>query len=176
MTVEGTVPGANCQPLPGAELEVWHADDLGRYDNDDPDDPPAADECRCRGRLRADAEDCFRLRTVLQANHRQVPDASCNRVEHLHVRLSAPGYTPWTTEIGLLPDEHVHDDVLFDPDLAVGPEPVPEGDGGRPAYRARCESVLTAVSGAGYAQPAARLGCAVRAHRPNHDRRSGPTP
>src|SRR5262245_44718247 len=43
LVISGTVVARNGRPLADALVEVWQASAAGRYDNDDPDNPPPKD-------------------------------------------------------------------------------------------------------------------------------------
>lgn len=151
----GSVTDTNCQPLAGATGEIWQADELGRYDNDDRTPPPAPTHFRCRASFVVDNDGTFRLRTVLPENYSvcEGPSGPWKRVKHLHFKLYAPGYQPLTTEVALLPDEYTSD-WLFVPSLAAELESIGE-ENGRPAFDARYGFVLSPVSATGYVIAAA---------------------
>lgn len=147
---EGFVRNETCEPLSNTRVEIWQADDLGHYDNDDPSRPPAPDAYRCRGQLVADSEGRFSLRTVLPANYKVDPTGDWTRVKHLHFKLFAAGHAPLTTEIALLPDEFTAVDQLYDPALSAQLKESAVEDG-RIAWRAEFHFVLQAASTMGYA-------------------------
>jgi protocatechuate 3,4-dioxygenase beta subunit len=156
---EGKVQDRNCTPLPAAVIEVWQADDRGRYDNDDPTTPPPPGSFRCRGRMRTDREGRFRFRTVVPANY-PVPGTSWLRVKHVHFKLYAEGYRPLTTEVELLPDQNTETDLLYNPDLSVM---LTQVDGAQiaPLFTVRFDFVLDQISAAAYA-------LAARSWHPSH--------
>lgn len=119
LNFEGSVADETCQPLSEVLIEVWQADDHGRYDNDDPENPPDPSEYRCRGHLFTAADGKFRLRTVLPANYKVDPAGDWVRVKHIHFKLFKNGFAPLTTEIALIPDEYTATDQLFDAALAA---------------------------------------------------------
>src|SRR5262249_25711653 len=65
--VSGKVVSRNGRPLWGALIEVWQASADGRYDNDDPANPPKKDEFHLRGRLKTDEEGKYQFETVRPA-------------------------------------------------------------------------------------------------------------
>lgn len=150
----GKVLDMYCKPLAGALVEVWQADDEGNYDNDDPDNPPAPDCFRCRGRLVSGADGTFNLRTVLPDNY-AVPTGEGEppwiRVKHIHFKLHASGFQSLTTEISLLPDKYRDADPLFNPDLATLVVPRADKVGDKEECEAAFDFVLRRVSAAGYA-------------------------
>ena len=68
---------SDCEtPLPGYVLDLWHADDSGRYDNAG---------FKLRGRFVADDAGRFSIETVLPGRYPDRP------VRHIHVKVRAPG-------------------------------------------------------------------------------------
>jgi hydroxyquinol 1,2-dioxygenase len=103
--VEGTVRSATGEPLPGALVEVWEADDDGFYDVQYSDDRTAA-----RGHLRTDADGGYRFWALTPTPY-PIPDdgpvgrllgatnRSPMRAPHLHFMVSAPGHRRLVTHI-----------------------------------------------------------------------------
>jgi hydroxyquinol 1,2-dioxygenase len=113
--------------VPGAQVEVWHANAFGRYENQDPDLQP---EFNLRGRLRADADGFVSFATVKPKGYRLPEDGPAGRLltalgltlerpAHLHFRVSAPGFQTLTTHIFDRHDPAIDHDALFGvrPDL-----------------------------------------------------------
>lgn len=92
LIVEGVVRDADCKPIPGAWLDVWHADHEGAYDNDG---------FGLRGRLRADRGGRYRLETIVPGHYLNGPQY---RPAHIHVKLFASGFSPLTTQL-YFPDD-----------------------------------------------------------------------
>ena len=103
--VEGTVRSATGQPLPGALIEVWEADDDGRYDVQYDDDRTSA-----RGHLVADADGRYRFWALTPTPY-PIPDdgpvgqlltatnRSPMRAPHLHFMVTAEGHRRVVTHI-----------------------------------------------------------------------------
>jgi catechol 1,2-dioxygenase len=88
--------GAACVALGGAFLDVWQADDAGRYDNDGTFGRPRRGHTRLRGRLDADRDGNYRFTSIHPGrylNGRQY------RPSHVHVKLAADGFRPLTTQL-----------------------------------------------------------------------------
>jgi protocatechuate 3,4-dioxygenase beta subunit len=103
MTLTGTVLGTDCQPVAGALLDFWHADDQGQYDNTG---------FRLRGHQFADEQGRFSLETI-------VPGLYPGRTRHFHVKVQAPNGPVLTTQL-YFPDEPGNQtDRLFDADLLM---------------------------------------------------------
>jgi hydroxyquinol 1,2-dioxygenase len=117
--VEGTVTDTSGKPLSGARLEVWEADEDGRYDVQYDDDRTTA-----RGHLHADDEGRFSFWAItptpypiphdgpvgelLAAVHR-----SPMRASHLHFLVSHPGHRTLVTHIFVRGDELLDADSVF---------------------------------------------------------------
>jgi protocatechuate 3,4-dioxygenase beta subunit len=84
----GVVLSRACKPVPGALLDLWHADDAGEYDNKG---------YRLRGHQFADAEGRYRFRTIVPA---QYP----GRTPHFHIKVQPKGGRVLTTQL-YFPDE-----------------------------------------------------------------------
>ncbi|MBL3666361.1 intradiol ring-cleavage dioxygenase [Streptomyces sp. M2CJ-2] len=117
--VEGTVTDSAGQPVPGARIEVWEADEDGFYDTQYDDDRTAA-----RAHLFTDSEGryCFWGLTptpypiphdgpvgrLLAATGR-----SPMRASHLHFMVSAPALRTLVTHIFVRGDELLESDAVF---------------------------------------------------------------
>lgn len=119
--VRGLVHGADGLPLAGASVEVWHANALGRYENQDPDNQP---EHNLRGRFTAAADGSFHFRTIRPGGY-SLPDdgpvgqmarrlgLSLDRPAHIHFAVSAPGHRRLVTAIFDGADPAIGRDALF---------------------------------------------------------------
>ena len=103
LLVTGTVMSAQCQPVPNALLDFWHADEFGDYDNRG---------FRYRGRQSSDAQGRFRLETILPALYP-------GRARHIHVNVQAPGGRVLTTQLYFPGEAGNQRDGLFRPDLSL---------------------------------------------------------
>jgi len=109
LTVSGRVFGADCGPLAGALLDVWQANDDGRYDNDGVDDPPVG-AMVLRGRMEADADGKFSFRTILPGRYL---NGGQFRPSHIHVKVSAAGHQSLTTQLYFDGDPYNDSDAWF---------------------------------------------------------------
>jgi hydroxyquinol 1,2-dioxygenase len=103
--VEGVVTDVEGRPVPHARIEVWEADDQGRYDVQYGDDRVAA-----RAHLTTDASGGYRF-WALKPTPYPIPDdgpvgvmlravgRSPVRASHLHFMVTAPGYRRLVTHI-----------------------------------------------------------------------------
>jgi protocatechuate 3,4-dioxygenase beta subunit len=111
LTVSGLVLTRSCQPVAGALLDFWQADDSGEYDNEG---------YRLRGHQFTDATGAFRLETI-------VPGLYPGRTRHLHVKVQAPGEPILTTQLFFPGEERNASDGIFHASLLMT---VSEGDSG----------------------------------------------
>jgi protocatechuate 3,4-dioxygenase beta subunit len=103
IVVAGAVLFTDCQPVPRALVDVWHADEAGHYDN-------AGD--KLRGHQFTDDHGRYRLQTIM-------PGFYAGRTRHVHVKVQAPGQPGLTTQL-YFPDEPGNRaDSLFNPDLVM---------------------------------------------------------
>ncbi|MFH5823191.1 dioxygenase [Georgenia sp. AZ-5] len=117
--VEGTVRDADGNPLPGARIEVWEADEDGFYD-------VQYDDGRVAGRahLFADEHGAYRFWGLTPAPYPiphdgpvgrmlQAVGRSPMRASHLHFMVSAPGQHTLVTHIFVEGDELLTKDSVF---------------------------------------------------------------
>ena len=121
LTVQGQVLGLDRLPLAGAEVEVWHANGDGRYENQDPDNQP---EHNLRGRFAADAEGRFQFNTVRPGGY-SLPDdgpvgrlarrigLSLDRPAHIHFAVTAPAHRRLVTAVFDGADPAIARDAIF---------------------------------------------------------------
>jgi len=103
LVVTGYVYDTACQPVPGALLDFWQADDAGVYDNTG---------FRLRGHQFADQDGRFELETI-------VPGLYPGRTRHIHVMAQAPEQPVLTTQL-YFPDEPDNArDGIFNPALVI---------------------------------------------------------
>ena len=103
LDVTGFVVSRSCRPVGRALIDVWQADEAGRYDNRG---------FRLRGHLFTDEAGRFTLRTIL-------PGAYEGRTRHIHVKVQAPGRPILTTQL-YFPDEPLNrTDGLYRGELAM---------------------------------------------------------
>jgi hydroxyquinol 1,2-dioxygenase len=138
--VSGTVRGTGGEPVPGAKLEIWEADEDGFYDVQYPGQVTAG-----RGWLTSGADGEYRFWSVKPSPY-PIPDdgpvggllAAAGRgpmrPAHLHFKVTAPGYRTLTTHIFVAGDPYLPCDAVFGvkPSLITDfaerpPGPAPEG-------------------------------------------------
>ncbi len=114
MVVTGYVLSTRCEPIPGALLDFWHADDAGVYDNAG---------YRLRGHQFADEQGRYTLETI-------VPGLYPGRTRHFHVKVQAPHRPVLTTQL-YFPGEPANDrDGIYRPELLMDVQDMAEGKSG----------------------------------------------
>ena len=111
LVVTGHVLSTDCQPVAGALLDFWHADDVGEYDNVG---------YRLRGHQFADEDGRYRLETI-------VPGLYPGRTRHIHVHAQGPNMPRLTTQM-YWPDEASNDrDGIYHPALVMDVQNLADG-------------------------------------------------
>jgi catechol 1,2-dioxygenase len=136
---QGQVTSVAGQPLAGATVEVWHADDYGFYSQFAPGIP----EWNLRAVFTADEQGRFKIHTKQPAPYQIPTDGSCGKLiaaagwhawrpAHLHFKISAPGHQLITTQLYFEGSEHLGDDVAsaVKPELVLAPTAVDAASGG----------------------------------------------
>lgn len=164
--VEGTVRGVDGEPIPGARLEVWEADEDGFYDVQYDDGRMAA-----RAHLFAEENGEYRFWGLFPTPYPIPYDgpvgamlAAVNRspvrASHLHFMVTAPGYRTLVTHIFVRGDEQlvigdsvfgVKESLIKDFTHHSADAPTPDGRdlGGRAWAQTRFDIVLAPGEGAG---------------------------
>jgi len=117
----GTVRDTEGRPIAGAVLDIWSSDGVGAYDVQ----KPGPFRPQGRAKLKADPDGRYWFRSVKPADYPVPTDGPVgtllhmqgrepNRPGHLHLIVSAPGYTPVVTQI------FVADSVFLDNDAVFG--------------------------------------------------------
>lgn len=118
--MHGRVRAIDGQSIPGALVEVWHADTKGNYSFFDPSQSPF----NLRRGIEADAEGRYRFRTIMPVGYSCPPGGPTQqlldrlgrhgrRPAHIHFFVSAPGFRHLTTQINIADDPLVNDDFAF---------------------------------------------------------------
>lgn len=103
MTLTGYVLSTDCQPIAGALVDFWHADDSGAYDNVG---------YRLRGHQFTDANGRYTLETI-------IPGLYPGRTRHFHVKVQAANQPVLTTQL-YFPDEPANQrDGIYRPELEM---------------------------------------------------------
>lgn len=112
VTLAGYVLTRSCRPVPNALVDLWHADDRGRYD---------IEGYRLGGHQFTDRQGRYLFETIL-------PGRYAGRTRHFHVRYQAPNRPVLTTQLYFPGEPANARDRLFRPELVVqlieGPDPM----------------------------------------------------
>ena len=116
LVVQGLVLSPDCRPIGGAVVDIWHADEHGRYDNSG---------FRYRGHQYTDAAGAFRFETIRPVRY-------TGRTPHIHVKVQGPSTRLLTTQLYFpdLPRENARDSIYHD-DLLLDLSRTPQGWLGR---------------------------------------------
>lgn len=118
--VRGRVTDCDGRPVPGAVVDIWQADDAGRYDVQD----PLQENGNLRALLTTDAEGGYWFRTVLPSSYPVPTDGPVGgllravgrhpmRPAHIHVHVEADGFRPLTTHLFVDGDPYLGSDAAF---------------------------------------------------------------
>jgi len=121
--VDGQVRDTSGTPVPGAIVDVWHANTKGFYSFFDPTPTPQS-PYNLRRRIETDAEGRYRFRTIMPSGYGCPPDGPTQqlldaigrhgkRPAHIHFFVEAPGFRKLTTQINISDDPYLHDDFAF---------------------------------------------------------------
>nr|AMY26491.1 catechol 1,2-dioxygenase [Halomonas sp. HA1] len=120
MWLTGQVRDTQGNPIPHAQVEVWHANAKGGYSFFD----PSQSEYHLRRTIIADAEGRYHARSIIPSGY-GVPKGSPTdqvlaalgrhgqRPAHIHFFISEPGHRHLTTQINLAGDPYTYDDFAF---------------------------------------------------------------
>jgi catechol 1,2-dioxygenase len=134
----GQVRSVAGDPLPGARVEIWHADEAGLYAQFAPGIP----EWNLRGTVIADEQGRFAIHTVQPAPYQIPTDGATGqliaaagwhawRPAHLHLKVSADGHQLITTQLYFRAGVHIDSDIAsaVKPELILDPRPAADGAG-----------------------------------------------
>jgi hydroxyquinol 1,2-dioxygenase len=118
--IYGQVRDTNGNPIDGATLDIWHASPNQLYAVQDPQQPTM----NCRGKLTADAEGRYQVRTTMPVSYPVPTDGPVGKLlekagrhpmrpAHVHFIVSAPGYRSVTTQIFTADDQYIDSDAVF---------------------------------------------------------------
>lgn len=122
LIMHGTVFDAQGKPLPGAQVEVWHANTKGFYSHFDP--TGEQQPFNMRRTIITDAQGRYKLQSIVPKGYGCPPDGPTqtllnqlgrhgNRPAHIHIFASAPGHRKLTTQINIDGDPLVFDDFAY---------------------------------------------------------------
>ncbi|MBD1874489.1 hydroxyquinol 1,2-dioxygenase [Nodosilinea sp. FACHB-131] len=118
--LSGRVLDLNGQPIANALIDVWQPNSKGLYDGQEPSQPSG----NFRGRFKTNKSGKYRFETVVPLGYKVPSSGPCGellgllgrhpwRPAHIHFKISAPEYTPLTTQIFIAGDPHLDSDTTF---------------------------------------------------------------
>ncbi len=118
--MEGVVRDRDGRPVPGAIVDVWHANSFGFYSFFGPEQTPF----NLRRRIETDGQGRYRFRSIMPSGYGCPPGSETaallarlgrhgQRPAHIHFFVSAPGFRHLTTQINIDGDQYLHDDFAF---------------------------------------------------------------
>lgn len=118
--MDGQVRDADGRPVPGAVVDVWHANTKGGYSFFD----PSQSKWNLRRRIETDGEGRYRFRSIMPSGYGCPPEGTTqellNRIgrhgqrpAHIHFFVEAPGFRKLTTQINIAGDKYLHEDFAF---------------------------------------------------------------
>ena len=114
------------KPLPGAVLDIWHADHRGRYDNNDEPHARGPRAFHNRARLITDETGYYEYETVHPGRYKLGGGV---RPSHIHYIIRAADHQALTTQLYFAGDPFNDRDPLVRPSLITDPERVETGGG-----------------------------------------------
>jgi protocatechuate 3,4-dioxygenase beta subunit len=103
IVLAGSVFDAACRPVPRTMVQLWHADDNGRYDNDG---------FKLRGHQFTDEMGRWQFSTI-------VPALYPGRTRHYHVKVQRPNGRTLTTQLYFPDEPQNRRDGIFDERLLL---------------------------------------------------------
>jgi catechol 1,2-dioxygenase len=118
--MQGTVYGEDGKPLPGAKVEVWHANLMGNYSFFD----RSQSAFNLRRSIVTDEHGRYQFRSIIPVGYGCPPDGTTQqlldllgrhgqRPAHIHFFVSSPGHRKLTTQINIDGDKYLWDDFAF---------------------------------------------------------------
>jgi protocatechuate 3,4-dioxygenase beta subunit len=113
------------KPLAGATLDIWQANEKGRYDNDDSKNPPAKDVYVNRARLITDEQGRYEFETIHPGSYL---NGAQYRPPHVHYRVAMARYTTLITQLYFEGDKYQDKDPFIRKSLIIKLEPRKNGE------------------------------------------------
>ncbi len=110
------------RPIAGAVLDIWQANAAGRYDNDDPANPPKPGVFINRSRLVTDEHGRYEYETIRPGRYRIAPDQM--RPSHIHYLVRAEGHRRLITQLYFKGDPFNATDPFIKDSLIIEPETI----------------------------------------------------
>ncbi|MBY6346370.1 catechol 1,2-dioxygenase [Providencia rettgeri] len=122
LIMHGVVVGADGKAIPGAQVEVWHANTKGFYSHFDP--TGEQQPFNMRRTIITDENGRYKFQSIVPKGYGCPPDGPTqgllnelgrhgNRPAHIHFFVTAPGHRKLTTQINIDGDPLVYDDFAY---------------------------------------------------------------
>ncbi|TCM67243.1 catechol 1,2-dioxygenase [Acinetobacter calcoaceticus] len=122
LIMHGVIYDADGQPMPGAQVEVWHANTKGFYSHFDPTGEQVA--FNMRRTIITDAQGRYRFQSIVPKGYGCPPEGPTqqylnqlgrhgNRPAHIHFFITADGHRKLTTQLNMENDPFVYDDFAY---------------------------------------------------------------
>lgn len=99
LSLSGYVRNLNCEGIANVEIDLWHADHAGDYDNSG---------YSFRGKVYTDDEGYYQFETILPGKYL---NGSQYRPSHIHFKISAPGQDALITQLYFEGDSDIANDA-----------------------------------------------------------------
>lgn len=118
LLITGRVWGLDTRkPIGGAVIDLWQANEQGRYNNDDPNNPPAEGVFINRCRIITDSSGGYEYETIHPGAYKTGPEKW--RPPHVHYLIRARGYSTLVTQLYFEGDAHQKEDEFIKPSLII---------------------------------------------------------
>jgi catechol 1,2-dioxygenase len=118
LLITGRVWGLDTRkPLANTVIDLWQANEQGRYDNDDPHNPPAEGVFINRCRIITDATGTYEYETIHPGAYKTGPETW--RPPHVHYLIRARGYATLVTQLYFEGDPHQKEDEFIKASLII---------------------------------------------------------
>lgn len=98
--ISGRVMNLDCsEAIPNAEIDIWHADDSGAYDND---------AFHLRGKIFTNEQGFYMFETIQPGWYL---NGAQFRPSHIHIKVTPPGFSTLTTQLYFEGDPYIDEDA-----------------------------------------------------------------
>jgi len=104
------------RPLRGARIDVWHANEVGKYDNESQENPPGENDFIHRARIYCDDHGYYEFETVRPGPYRR---RGTWRAPHIHFRVERPTYVTVITQLFFEGGPHHEEDPFIKDSLII---------------------------------------------------------
>lgn len=110
--VKGRVVDSNCQPVAGANVEIWQACASGKYNNpQDPNPAPLDPNFKYWAETFTDAQGRYEFKSIVPGAY--PADTDWNRPPHIHFKVSRLGYQELVTQMYFRGNPLNNDDLIL---------------------------------------------------------------